>query len=79
MDISNDMTTPPGTIRRVDYTPPPFLIDTVYLDVELGTETTSVVARLAVRRNLCLPIWSSTARRWSWFRSNSTASLRFTR
>ena len=51
MDISNDMTTPPGTIRRVDYTPPPFLIDTVDLDVELGTETTSVVARLAVRRN----------------------------
>ncbi len=51
MDISKDMTTPPGTIRRVDYTPPPFLIDTVDLDVELGKETTSVVARLAIRRN----------------------------
>lgn len=51
MDITKDMTTTPGTIRRVDYTPPPFLIDTVDLDVELGQETTSVVARLAVRRN----------------------------
>ncbi len=51
MDISKDMTTPPGTIRRVDYTPPTFLIDTVDLDVELGKETTDVVARLAVRRN----------------------------
>ena len=51
MDISKDMTTTPGTIRRVDYTPPPFLIDTVDLDVELGQETTAVVARLAVRRN----------------------------
>ena len=51
MDISKDMTTQPGTIRRVDYTPPPFLIETVDLDVELGAETTGVVARLAVRRN----------------------------
>jgi aminopeptidase N len=51
MDISKDMTTPPGTIRRADYTPPPFLIDTVDLDVELGRETTDVVARMAVRRN----------------------------
>ncbi|TAJ97787.1 MAG: aminopeptidase N [Reyranella sp.] len=49
------MTTPPGTIRRVDYTPPPFLIETVDLDVELGTETTGVVARLAVRRNPAAP------------------------
>jgi aminopeptidase N len=51
MDISKDVTTPPATIRRVDYTPPPFLIDTVDLDVQLGRETTDVVARLAVRRN----------------------------
>ncbi|MDB5487197.1 MAG: aminopeptidase [Reyranella sp.] len=51
MDISKDMTTAPGTIRRVDYTPPPFLIDSVDLDVGLAQETTSVVARLAVRRN----------------------------
>ncbi|WP_295138399.1 aminopeptidase N [uncultured Reyranella sp.] len=55
MDISKDMTTQPGTIRRVDYTPPPFLIETVDLDVELGTETTGVVARLAVRRNPAAP------------------------
>ena len=51
MDISNHTTTTPGTIRRVDYTPPPFVIDTVDLDVELGRETTVVVSRLAVRRN----------------------------
>jgi aminopeptidase N len=51
MDISQDMTTPPGTVRRADYTPPPFLIETVDLVVELGKETTDVVARLAVRRN----------------------------
>ena len=51
MDISKDMTTPPGTIRRADYTPPPFLIETVDLDVELGKKTTDVRARLAVRRN----------------------------
>jgi len=51
MDISKDMTTPPGTIRRADYTPPPFLIETVDLDVALGKEATDVRARLAVRRN----------------------------
>jgi aminopeptidase N len=51
MDISKDMTISPGTIRRADYTPPPFLIETVDLDVELGKETTEVRARLAVRRN----------------------------
>ena len=51
MDISKDMTASPRAIHRGDYTPPPFLIDTVDLDVDLGQETTSVVARLAVRRN----------------------------
>ena len=51
MNISKDKTISPGTIRRVDYTPPPFLIETVDLDVELGQETTGVVSRLAVRRN----------------------------
>jgi len=51
MDISKDMTTPPGTIRRADYTPPPFLIETVDLDVALGKDATDVRARLAVRRN----------------------------
>ena len=78
MDISKDMTATPGTIRRVDYTPPPFLIETVDLDVELGQETTGVVARLAVRRNPAAatspPIWSSTARRWNSCPSGSTAS-----
>jgi len=51
MDISKDMTTAPGTIRRVDYTPPPFLIETVDLDVALSPEAANVVSRLAVRRN----------------------------
>ncbi|WP_422031387.1 aminopeptidase N [Reyranella sp.] len=51
MDISKDMTATPRAIHRADYTPPPFLIDTVDLDVELGQETTKVVARLVVRRN----------------------------
>ncbi len=41
----------PRTIRREDYTPPPFLIDTIDLKVALGNETTEVNARLSVRRN----------------------------
>jgi aminopeptidase N len=45
------MTDAPQTIRREDYTPPPFLIDFVDLKVELGPETTQVGARLAMRRN----------------------------
>jgi aminopeptidase N len=45
------MTAAPRAIRREDYTPPPFLIDFVDLKVELGSESTAVAARLAVRRN----------------------------
>jgi aminopeptidase N len=51
MDISKDMTAAPRTIRRDDYTPPPFLIDTVDLAVELFADSAKVVSRLAVRRN----------------------------
>lgn len=51
MDISKDMTTTPRAIHRADYAPPPFLIDTVDLDVDLGQVSTTVVARLSLRRN----------------------------
>ena len=41
----------PRTIRRADYTPPGFLIDTVDLRVELGRTETTVASRLSIRRN----------------------------
>src|SRR6266704_2549329 len=39
------------TIRRDDYAPPDYLVDTVELRFELGEETTLVRSRLAVRAN----------------------------
>ncbi|HEY6007895.1 MAG TPA: aminopeptidase N, partial [Geobacteraceae bacterium] len=45
------MTENPHTIvHRTDYTPPDYLVDTVGLRFELGEETTTVTARLAIRR-----------------------------
>ncbi|MDO9712037.1 aminopeptidase N [Paracraurococcus lichenis] len=41
----------PVTIRRSDYAPPAFLVDTVDLDVHLDPAATEVRARLALRRN----------------------------
>jgi aminopeptidase N len=41
----------PEATRLEDYTPPPFLIDTVDLDFGLDEDETRVRARLAVRRN----------------------------
>ena len=41
----------PKTIRREDYTPPPFLIDFIDLKVDLGKDSTEVSSRLSVRRN----------------------------
>ena len=41
----------PHEIRLADYTPPAFLIDTVDLRFELDEAATTVVSRLAVRRN----------------------------
>jgi aminopeptidase N len=41
----------PKVIHRQDYTPPPFLIERIDLDFDLGEEETRVGARLAVRRN----------------------------
>ena len=41
----------PAATRLADYAPPPFLIDEVDLDFDLGEGRTLVRARLAVRRN----------------------------
>ena len=41
----------PATIYLKDYTPPPFLISTVDLDVDLQDSFARVTARLAMRRN----------------------------
>ena len=41
----------PNVIRRADYAPPAFLIDTVALEFDLAPERTVVVSTLRVRRN----------------------------
>ncbi|MGI9334960.1 MAG: aminopeptidase N [Gammaproteobacteria bacterium] len=41
----------PETVRLADYSPPPFLIDTVELEFELDPLRTLVRSRLSVRRN----------------------------
>ena len=41
----------PVTIRRTDYAPPAFLVDTVELDFDLDPASTTVRARLTLRRN----------------------------
>src|SRR4051812_49414596 len=41
----------PKTIHLKDYSPPPFLIDTVELDVDIRAEDAVVKATLAIRRN----------------------------
>src|ERR1700744_3792011 len=45
----------PSEIRLADYRPPAFLIDTVDLRFELDETTTTVVARLGLRRNPAAP------------------------
>ncbi len=45
----------PREIRLADYTPPAFLIDTVDLRFDLDESTTTVVSRLALRRNPAAP------------------------
>ncbi|MGE0409279.1 MAG: aminopeptidase N, partial [Amphiplicatus sp.] len=42
--------TPPKMIRLSDYRPPAFLIETVFLDVALGSKRTTVFSRLTMRR-----------------------------
>ena len=46
----------PETIRRADYAPPAFLVDTVELDFALDPAETLVRARLALRRNAPGPL-----------------------
>ena len=41
----------PQTTYLKDYTPPPFLVDKVDLDIELGEEWSAVKARLYIRSN----------------------------
>jgi aminopeptidase N len=45
----------PSEIRLADYTPPTFLVDTVELRFDLDEATTTVVSRLALRRNPLAP------------------------
>jgi len=47
--------TVPETIRRADYAPPAFLIDTVELDITLDPAASIIRARLALRRNPAAP------------------------
>jgi aminopeptidase N len=47
----SDTTTTPNVIRRADYAPPAFLIDTVDLEFDLVPERTIVKSTMRVRRN----------------------------
>ena len=50
----------PAATRLADYAPPPFLVDEVDLDFELGEERTLVRAKLKVRRNPAVVAAAST-------------------
>ncbi|WP_153112113.1 aminopeptidase N [Propionivibrio limicola] len=53
-------TTPtPVTVRLEDYTPPPYLIDTVHLDVDIRKEGAVVTATLKCLRNRMVPAGAS--------------------
>jgi len=41
----------PKPVRRLDYQPPAFLVDRVWLDVDIHDDLTRVTARLSMRRN----------------------------
>src|ERR1700684_4294814 len=45
----------PREIRLADYTPPPFLIDTVDLRFDLDEAETTVLSRLTLHRNPAAP------------------------
>jgi len=51
MDASLATPAAPPVIRREDYRPPAWLVPEVALDFALGIDATTVIARLAVRRN----------------------------
>ena len=55
MTSESTTTDTPKTIRRLDYTPPPFLIDKVELDFVLDEARTEVTASLSIRRNPAVP------------------------
>jgi len=55
MTSESTTTDTPKTIRRLDYTPPPFLIDKVELDFVLDEARTEVTATLNIRRNPAVP------------------------
>ena len=69
----------PAAIRRLDYRPPAFLVDTVELTFDLAPEATRVSATLAFRRNpgaaaaTAMRRWSSTASSSATSRSRWTA------
>ena len=43
------MTAAPAPVRLVNYAPPPYLVDTVHLDIDLAPAKTRVTARVALR------------------------------
>ena len=47
--------TKPATVRRADYTPPAFWIDTVHLTLDLDAAKTRVLNRMTLRRNPEVP------------------------
>ena len=49
--MTSESTSTPTSIRRLEYTPPAFLIDTVELDFALDEARTEVTASLSLRRN----------------------------
>ena len=51
----------PAATRLADYAPPPFLVDEVDLDFELGEERTLVRAKLKVRRNPAATVVAATS------------------
>jgi aminopeptidase N len=51
MSITTSAAAAERTIHRADYTPPPFLIDTVHLEFDLDTTRTTVTSTLRVTRN----------------------------
>ena len=51
LEVINMLNPTPRTVFLKDYTPPPFLISDVQLDVHVDAEGVGVEARLTIRRN----------------------------
>ncbi|MFT4268922.1 MAG: aminopeptidase N [Xenophilus sp.] len=56
MPLSRDAQTQPAAIRREDYTPPAYWIDTVDLTFDLDPAKTRVLNRMQMRRNPEVPV-----------------------